>query len=153
MKHGWFQHSTPLAPRCSSHHCTLLLGKGKDRGRVREGTAGIGQSLPTKLTASTPLPPTPLTPTTTKTSTDHQPTTRTTSAAFFANLVSPISAIKGFGLYCGLVVATDYVMVMVFLPAVVLYYDVYYAKCCVPCFGRARGTRTHEQLIAGKRER
>lgn len=77
-------------------------------------------------------------------------TSLTTSAAFFANIVSPICAIKCFGLYCGMVVSIDFIMVMIFLPAVVLFYDKSIAacKCCGKACSGACAQRTHDETLA-----
>ena len=47
-------------------------------------------------------------------------TSLTTSCAFFANCASPIINIKCFGVFAGLLVMADYVLMMAWLPVVVV---------------------------------
>lgn len=49
-------------------------------------------------------------------------TSLTTFSAFLTNLNSDFSFIQAFGAYCALIVLLNYIMVMTFFPAVVLYY-------------------------------
>lgn len=48
-------------------------------------------------------------------------TSITTAASFFANAISPITAIKTFGIYSGLVIVCDFVFMTTFLPIVVVW--------------------------------
>ena len=57
-------------------------------------------------------------------------TSLTTAAAFFANMMSPITSIRLFGLFCGLVVLCDFILMIVFIPAVVVVYELYIARFC-----------------------
>ena len=50
-------------------------------------------------------------------------TSFTTAAAFFANATTNIISVKCFGLFAGIVIICDYVLMITFLPAVVLYFD------------------------------
>ena len=50
-------------------------------------------------------------------------TSFTTSAAFLTNCTSNITTVKCFGLYAALVVISDYVMMITFLPAIVCIFD------------------------------
>ena len=50
-------------------------------------------------------------------------TSFTTSAAFFANCATKIISVKCFGLYAGIVILCDYLLMITFLPAVVMHYD------------------------------
>jgi len=53
-------------------------------------------------------------------------TTFTTSVSFLANIASPITALKGFGLFTSLVILADYLLMILFLPATVaLYYTTF----------------------------
>jgi len=56
-------------------------------------------------------------------------TTITTSVSFLANLASPITALKGFGLFTSLVIVSDYLLMILFLPATVA---VYYTTFSLP---------------------
>ena len=49
-----------------------------------------------------------------------QGTSLTTAAAFFANAVSHITCVRCFGIFAGLVVLCDYVLMISWLPAVVV---------------------------------
>ena len=50
-------------------------------------------------------------------------TSVTTSLSFFANLLSPITSIRLFGLFCGLVVLADFVLMTLLLPATVVVHE------------------------------
>jgi len=50
-------------------------------------------------------------------------TSFTTSAAFCANATTKIISVKCFGLYAGIVILCDYILMITYLPAVVVYYD------------------------------
>jgi len=61
-------------------------------------------------------------------------TTLTTAAAFLANTISPITAIKTFGLFAAVVVIVDYILMMIILPAIVVIVDCKALKnLCVCC--------------------
>jgi hypothetical protein len=55
-------------------------------------------------------------------------TSLTTSVSFFANTISPVTAIKAFGLYTGLVVLADLALLVLFLPAVVAVYHTNFSE-------------------------
>ncbi len=46
-------------------------------------------------------------------------TTITTTASFMANIVSPITSLKGFGLFTALVIFSDFLLMLVFVPATI----------------------------------
>ena len=50
-------------------------------------------------------------------------TSFTTSAAFMANSISSIVAVKCFGLFAALVIMCDYILMITFLPAIVVVFD------------------------------
>lgn len=54
-------------------------------------------------------------------------TTLTTSSSFFANIISPISALKGFGLFTGMVVMADYFLMLLFIPPTVVVHHLYFS--------------------------
>ena len=54
-------------------------------------------------------------------------TTLTTASSFFANMVSPITSLKGFGLFTGLVVVADYFLMLLFIPATVVVHHLYFS--------------------------
>uniref|UniRef100_A0A7S1UJZ5 SSD domain-containing protein n=1 Tax=Phaeomonas parva TaxID=124430 RepID=A0A7S1UJZ5_9STRA len=62
-------------------------------------------------------------------------TSLTTSSSFFANVITPIPALKCFGLFSGLVIIADFFLMLTFLPAVVVMHEAYFKEtcCCCPC--------------------
>ena len=50
-------------------------------------------------------------------------TSTTTACALFATAVSNITSLRCFGIYTGLVVLTDYVLMVTYLPSVVLMHE------------------------------
>ena len=50
-------------------------------------------------------------------------TSSTTSAAFLANLVSPLLPIKSFGIFAGVIVLINYLLVIIFMPAIITIYE------------------------------
>lgn len=50
-------------------------------------------------------------------------TSSTTSAAFFANLYSPLMTIKSFGVFAGVIVPVNYLLVMVFFPSIIMIHE------------------------------
>ena len=60
-------------------------------------------------------------------------TSSTTSAAFFANLFSPLMTIKSFGVFAGIIVPVNYVLVVVFFPPFIMIHESELfskLKCC-----------------------
>lgn len=64
-------------------------------------------------------------------------TSFTTAAAFYANYVSSITAIRCFGVYAGTAVLVNYVLMVTWLPAVVVLHERYLLNL-FPCFRRPR---------------
>ena len=66
-------------------------------------------------------------------------TTASTAAAFFANLISPIAPVAVFGVFSGLLVVVNYLLVISWFPAVIImkekklgpYYVIAYCGCCL----------------------
>ena len=52
-------------------------------------------------------------------------TSFTTATAFISNIVSPITSVKCFGLYAGTAILVNYVFMITWLPAVVVFYEKY----------------------------
>ena len=50
-------------------------------------------------------------------------TSSTTSAAFFANLYSPLMSIKSFGVFAGIIVPVNYLLVIVFFPSIIIIHE------------------------------
>ena len=50
-------------------------------------------------------------------------TSSTTSAAFFANLYSPLMSIKSFGVFAGVIVPVNYLLVIVFFPSIIMIHE------------------------------
>ncbi|KAL3837324.1 hypothetical protein ACJMK2_022690 [Sinanodonta woodiana] len=61
-------------------------------------------------------------------------TSFTTAVAFFAGAVSPLLAIKSFGLFSGILVTVNYISVIVFFPTVVIMYHLKFDDFRWPCF-------------------
>jgi predicted RND superfamily exporter protein len=57
-------------------------------------------------------------------------TSCTTAGAFFSSMSSSITAIKCFGVFCGLVVCCDWLTMIFFIPPVAVLYQRYVAPCC-----------------------
>ena len=57
-------------------------------------------------------------------------TSFTTSVAFFSNIISPITAIKTFGVFAGTALLSNYVLMVSWLPAVVVVYERYVSHMC-----------------------
>ena len=52
-------------------------------------------------------------------------TSSTTSVAFMANIFSPLMPIRGFGVYSGIIVPVNYLLVVMILPPAVIWYERY----------------------------
>jgi protein dispatched 1 len=50
-------------------------------------------------------------------------TSSTTSVAFFANLLSPLMPIKSFGLFAGVIIPVNFILVVTFLPSFIIIYE------------------------------
>jgi predicted RND superfamily exporter protein len=61
-------------------------------------------------------------------------TSSTTSVAFLANVFSPIMPIRGFGIYSGIIVPVNYLLVVMILPPAVIWYERYIDGCFTTCF-------------------
>lgn len=60
-------------------------------------------------------------------------TSITTAVAFFASAISPLLATRSFGVFSGLVIAVNYISVIVYFPAVVIMYHTKFEKFKWPC--------------------
>ena len=64
-------------------------------------------------------------------------TSLTTMAAFLVSGLSPLLPVNSFGIFSGLLVAVNYISVIVFFPTVVIiyhnYFESYQPPCCKPC--------------------
>jgi len=64
-------------------------------------------------------------------------TTSTTAAAFFGTAICPVAPVKMFAIFCGLLIAMDYIMdVLLIFPALCIYDDWVQAgkkNCCITC--------------------
>jgi len=61
-------------------------------------------------------------------------TSSTTSVAFMANVFSPIMPIRGFGIYSGIIVPVNYLLVVMILPPAVIWYERHIDGCFTKCF-------------------
>ena len=55
-------------------------------------------------------------------------TSSTTSVAFFANIFSPLLPIRSFGVFSGVIIPVNFVLVIMFMPAAVIVYEEYVSK-------------------------
>jgi predicted RND superfamily exporter protein len=62
-------------------------------------------------------------------------TSLTTTAAFLANLVSPMMPYISLGLYAAIVVLANYFLIVMLFPPAIIIYEKYFAKykCCCCC--------------------
>lgn len=60
-------------------------------------------------------------------------TSSTTSVAFLANVFSPIMPIRGFGIYSGIIVPVNYLLVVMILPPAVIWYERHIDGCITKC--------------------
>ena len=63
-------------------------------------------------------------------------TSSTTSVAFFANIFSPLLPIKTFGIFSGVIIPVNFILVVLFMPPAVIIYEEYIADkfcCCCKC--------------------
>ena len=63
-------------------------------------------------------------------------TSSTTSVAFMANIFSPIMPIRGFGIYAGIIVPVNYILVVLVLPPATIWYERYIDGCFTNCFNK-----------------
>ena len=57
-------------------------------------------------------------------------TSSTTSAAFLATGFSAIMPISSFGIYAGILVPINYILVITFFPALLIIYETKLKECC-----------------------
>jgi len=63
-------------------------------------------------------------------------TSSTTSVAFFANIFSPLLPIKTFGIFSGVIIPVNFILVVLFMPPAVIIYEEYVQDkfcCCCKC--------------------
>ena len=57
-------------------------------------------------------------------------TSSTTAAAFLANVFSPIMPIKSFGIFSGVIVPANFLLVVCIFPSATIIYEDYFLPCC-----------------------
>lgn len=57
-------------------------------------------------------------------------TSSTTSACFFATGLSSMKPIASFGIFAGILIPVNYILVITFFPCLVLVYERYFANLC-----------------------
>ena len=57
-------------------------------------------------------------------------TSSTTSVAFLANITSPMLPIRAFGVFAGVIVPVNYLLVVMVFPPAAIIYDNYIHGCC-----------------------
>lgn len=55
-------------------------------------------------------------------------TSSTTSVAFFANIFSPLLPIRSFGIFSGVIIPVNFVLVVMFMPSATIIYEEYVEK-------------------------
>ena len=63
-------------------------------------------------------------------------TSSTTSVAFFANIFSPLLPIKTFGIFSGVIIPVNFILVVMFMPPAAIIYEEYIENayfCCFKC--------------------
>lgn len=63
-------------------------------------------------------------------------TSSTTSVAFLANIFSPLMEIQSFGIFSGVIIPVNYLLVVMMLPPAVIVYEKY--RCCGCCCKRKK---------------
>lgn len=62
-------------------------------------------------------------------------TSSTTAVAFFANALSPIMPIRAFGIFSGILIPINFLLVITMMPPAVIFYEKTVDKKCTKCFG------------------
>lgn len=62
-------------------------------------------------------------------------TSSTTAVAFFANAFSPIMPIRSFGIFTGVLIPINFLLVVMIMPPAVIYYEFNIMKKYTKCFG------------------
>lgn len=57
-------------------------------------------------------------------------TSSTTAAAFLATGLSTIMPISSFGIFAGILIPMNYILVITFFPAILIVQERYFKKCC-----------------------
>ena len=57
-------------------------------------------------------------------------TSSTTSVAFMANIASPMLPVRAFGIFAGVIVPVNYLLVVMMFPPATIIYDRYIHGCC-----------------------
>ncbi|XP_057308069.1 protein dispatched homolog 1-like isoform X2 [Hydractinia symbiolongicarpus] len=60
-------------------------------------------------------------------------TSLTTASAFYANISSPVTSVKCFGLYAGTSIIVNYLLMLTLFPACVIIHDLYLSQCMHSC--------------------
>lgn len=55
-------------------------------------------------------------------------TSSTTSVAFFANIFSPLLPIRSFGIFSGVIIPVNFVLVVLFMPSATIIFEEYVEK-------------------------
>ncbi|KAJ8311351.1 hypothetical protein KUTeg_010706 [Tegillarca granosa] len=75
-------------------------------------------------------------------------TSLTTMIAFFASAISPLLATQSFGVFSGLLVAYNYISVIVFFPTVIVTYHLKFEKWTWPCFRKCPCCHNNEDMTS-----
>lgn len=74
-------------------------------------------------------------------------TSSTTAVAFMANIFSPLMPIRGFGIYSGIIVPVNFLLVVMILPPATIWYERYidgcFTNCCCKIFFCFKKTKKH----------
>mmetsp|Transcript_41135 Transcript_41135/g.62527 ORF Transcript_41135/g.62527 Transcript_41135/m.62527 type:complete len:246 (+) Transcript_41135:1382-2119(+) len=79
-------------------------------------------------------------------------TSSTTSVAFLANAFSPIMPIQSFGIYAAIIIAANYLLVVMIYPSVVLWWEDNVEGRCCPCQEKPPHLSVAHQPVHGEPE-
>ena len=77
-------------------------------------------------------------------------TSLTTMMAFATSALSPLLAVKSFGVFSALLVIIDYISVVTFFPSIVVMYHLHFEHKCLWCFFRCCNCGSHQGFVAHK---
>jgi predicted RND superfamily exporter protein len=79
-------------------------------------------------------------------------TSSTTSVAFLANIASPILPIRAFGIFAGVIVPVNYILVVLVFPPATIIYEKYFHGCSTNMFYRITCNSKRIDLHSEKNE-
>ena len=92
-------------------------------------------------------------------------TTATTAISFLANMTNPITAMKGFGLFTACVIVSDFLLMIIFIPATLTLHHLHFSKmataiqirngmlgCSGSCTAASKVSVQHDQVKVDEEE-